>query len=247
MAFGKRVTLLVWLLGLAVLVGLTIWYGADLVVRAIIDSGWAVLLVIVARVVAVAGAGAGWWLLFPPDARPSAGLCVLLRFVREGANALLPMAQIGGDFIGARCLALKGVRGTVAAASVIVDVWMQAMTQVVFALVGLLLLISMGGHEVVAWPIAIEVAVAGPLLLASLVAQGAGGQRLLTRLLTLVVGHRDWQMFGTIDDLFARLRTFYDYRRGLLQSSVWHLTMWFVGALEVWIVLHFIGYPITFE
>jgi putative membrane protein len=247
MSFGKHVTLLIWLLGLTVLVGLTVWYGADLVVRAIIDSGWAVLLVIVARVVAVAGAGGGWWLLFPANVRPSVWLCVLLRFVREGANALLPMAQIGGDFIGARCLSLKGVRGTVAAASVIVDVWVQATTQLVFALVGLFMLISIGGHELVAWPIAIGVAVAIPLLGASLLAQGAGGQRLVTRLLMLVVGHREWQIFGTIDDLFARLRFFYGYRRGLAQSSVWHLAMWFVGALEVWAVLHFIGYPIAFE
>jgi putative membrane protein len=247
MQSGKRVTLLIWLLGLAVLVGLTVWYGTDLVVRDIIDSGWAAVLVIVARIVAVAGAGAGWWMLFPANARPSVWLCMLLRFVREGANALLPMAQIGGDFIGARCLALKGVRGTVAAASVIVDVWMQATTQLVFALVGLLLLISIGGHELVAWPIAIGIAVAIPLLGAFLLAQGAGGQRLVKWLLMLVAGDRDWQLFGTIDELFARLRVFYGYRRGVAQSSIWHLAMWFVGALEVWVVLHFIGYPITYE
>ena len=53
--------------------------------------------------------------------------------MREGANALLPLAQIGGDFIGARCLALRGVRGTIAAASVIVDVLMQAASQLIFA------------------------------------------------------------------------------------------------------------------
>ena len=97
----------------------------------------------IARVVAVAGAGVGWWLLFPRELRPSLWLCVLLRFVREAANALLPLAQIGGDFIGARCLALQGIRGTVAAASVIVDVLMQAVTQLVFAIVGLVLLVAL--------------------------------------------------------------------------------------------------------
>ena len=28
---------------------------------------------------------------------------------------------------------------------------------------------------------------------------------------------------------------------------VWHFAGWFVGAIEVWIVLHFMGYPITYE
>ena len=48
-----------WLLvtGLAVLVGLTVWSGADQVGRAMIEAGWACALVVVARIVAVAGAG----------------------------------------------------------------------------------------------------------------------------------------------------------------------------------------------
>ena len=79
--------------------------------QAIVSAGWAALLVVLARIVAVGYAGAGWWLLFPREQRPSLWTCVLLRYVREGANALLPLAQIGGDFIGARCLALRGFRG----------------------------------------------------------------------------------------------------------------------------------------
>ena len=232
---------------MSVLIGLTVWYGADLVARAIVSAGWATVLVVVARVVAVAAAGGGWWLLFPKDVRPSLWLCALLRFVREAANALLPLAQIGGDFIGARCLALKGTRGTVAAASVIVDVLMQAATQLIFAIIGLVLLIDMGGSELVAWPVAIGIAIAIPALGGFFLAQGAAGQRLVKRLLGLVTGDRDWQIFGAIDDLFARLDAFYSYRGGLVRSGVWHLAVWFLGATEVWIVLHFMGYPISYE
>src|SRR6185437_5889397 len=122
---------------------------ADQVGQAVVSAGWAVVLVVVARIVAVGGAGFGWWLLFPRENQPSARLCVLLRYVREAANALLPLAQIGGDFIGARCLALRGVRGTLAAASVIVDVLLQAASQLMFAIIGLILLIEMGGNELV--------------------------------------------------------------------------------------------------
>ena len=113
MPSARQATLIVWFTGMLVLVGLTVWYGADHVGQAIVSAGWAALLVVAIRAAAVAIAGGGWWLLFPADARPSVLLCAGLRFVREGANALLPLAQIGGDFIGARCLALRGVRGTV--------------------------------------------------------------------------------------------------------------------------------------
>ena len=160
MPSGKQATLIVWFVGMSVLIGLTLWYGADHVGAAMVSAGWAAVAVVIARIAAVAIAGGGWWLLFPRRQRPSVWLCVGLRFVREGANALLPLAQIGGDFIGARCLALRGVRGALAAASVIVDVLMQATSQLVFAIIGLILLIEMGGNELVVWPVAVGVALA---------------------------------------------------------------------------------------
>ena len=242
-ATGRQATLIVWFAGMAVLVGLTVWYGADHVGEAIVSAGWAALWWWSIRAVAVAVAGGGWWLLFPRDIRPSVWLCMGLRFVREGANALLPLAQIGGDFIGARCLALRGVRGTVAAASVIVDVLMQAASQLVFALIGLVLLIAIGGNELIVWPVAIGLALALPVLGGFLLVQGECGQRWVKWLLGAVAGDREWLVFGAIDDLFARLDAFYSYRRGLIQSLIWHLGGWFVGAIEVWVVLNFMGYP----
>src|SRR5262249_48657024 len=113
------------------------------------------------------------------SARPSVWLCAGLRFVREGANALLPLAQIGGDFIGARCLTLRGVRGTLAAASVIVDVLMQAVSQLIFALIGLVLLIAIGGNELIVWPVAVGLALALPALGGLLVMQGHYRRRLV--------------------------------------------------------------------
>jgi putative membrane protein len=246
MPTGRQATLLVWFIGLGVLVGLTVWYGADHVGQAVISTGWAALWVVVIRAAAVAVAGGGWWLLFPRDIRPSVGICVGLRFVREGANALLPLAQIGGDFIGARCLALRGVRGTIAAASVIVDILLQAGSQLIFALIGLVLLIAIGGNELIVWPVAIGLALALPLLGGFLLIQGERGQRLVKSLLGLVTSGREWLVFGAIDDLFARLDAFYAYHRGLIQSLLWHLGGWFVGALEVWVVLRFMGYDIDF-
>src|SRR3954466_9940827 len=129
MPSGKQATLIVWFVGMSVLIGLTLWYGADHVGAAMVSAGWASAAVVIVRIAAVAIAGGGWWLLFAAEQRPSLSLCVGLRFVRGGASALVPRAQTGGDFIAARCLALRGVRGTLAAASVIVDVLLQAVSQ----------------------------------------------------------------------------------------------------------------------
>jgi putative membrane protein len=245
MPSGKQATLIVWFVGMSVLVGLKIWYGADNVGTAMVSAGWACVLVVLARIVAVAIAGGGWWLLFPPP-QPALRLCVAFRFVREGANALLPLAQIGGDFIGARCLALRGVRGTLAAASVIVDVLLQAVSQLIFAIVGLTLLIAMGGNELVVWPVAIGIALAVPALGGFLLVQGELGRRLITKILSMFAGDRNWLVFGTIDELFAQLNVLYAGRSRLLRSVTWHLIGWFVGAAEVWLVLNAMGHPLDY-
>jgi putative membrane protein len=159
----------------------------------------------------------------------------------------LPLAQIGGDFIGARCLALHGTKGTVAAASVIVDVLIQAATQLTFALVGVVLLLAIGGGDLIAWSVAIGIAVAIPALVAFYFMQGVNGQRLVKKLLTFIVGDREWLAFGTIDDLFAQLDVFHSNIGRLARSFFWHQADWFVGTAEVYIVFSFMGYPVTIE
>jgi hypothetical protein len=98
MLTGRQATLLIWFIGLIALIGSIVWSGAESVGQAVVAAGWATALVAITRAFAVAGAGGGWWLLFPVELRPSLSTCVLLRFVREATNALLPVAQIFAAF-----------------------------------------------------------------------------------------------------------------------------------------------------
>src|SRR5271165_5623584 len=100
---------LVWFSGGCAALGLILWSGAGPVFGAVATAGWGVLAVVVLRGVAVSAAGIAWFFLFPAGLRPSAWTCVLIRFLREGANALLPITQVGGEVIGARVLTLRGV------------------------------------------------------------------------------------------------------------------------------------------
>ncbi len=59
-----------------------------------------------------------------------------LRLVREGINTLLPVAQVGGEFVGARLAARNGLSIGEAGASVAVDLLSQAVTQAVFTIAG---------------------------------------------------------------------------------------------------------------
>ena len=80
---------------------------------------------------------------------------------------------------------------SLAAASVIVDVLMQAISQLVFAIIGLILLMSIGGNELIVWPVAVGIALALPALGGFLLVQGEFGQRLVKKLLALFAGDRE--------------------------------------------------------
>ena len=91
----KRLTTLALIVGLCTVVGLFLSSGPEDVAAAVISAGWGALIVVAARVFAVGWAGLGWFVIFPKIDRPSLWDCVALRFVREGINTLLPVAQVG--------------------------------------------------------------------------------------------------------------------------------------------------------
>jgi putative membrane protein len=242
----KRLTVALWMLGVLLVAALIAWSDVRSVGEAIAGAGWGVALVVVARLVVVAGAGLGWYALFPAGFRPGLVICALIRFIREAINTLLPFAAVGGELIGARLLTFFGVGGATAAASIIVDLMVQAGTQLVFALIGLAVLVALGGDETMVRVVAIGLALATPALLGFYLAQRRGGHRVAQAVLTRLAGDRQWRALGAVDSLFDRLRSFYADPVSLLASALVHLAIWFVGVLEVWIALAFMGYPVTY-
>src|SRR5436305_12814147 len=119
MTIIKHAGVIAWLAGIAIVVGLVVWSGIGSIAQAIASVGWGILLVLAVRIGSVSVAGAGWWLLFPARNHLGLGTCLLVRFIREAANALLPLMQVGGDLIGARLIMFRGIAGPLAAARII--------------------------------------------------------------------------------------------------------------------------------
>jgi putative membrane protein len=241
----KQAGVVAWLGGIAALIGLATWSGLGAVGQAVSSVGWGILLVVLARAVALAVAGAGWWLLFPPRTRPQLRTCILLRFVREATNVLLPLAQVGGDLIGASLLTLYAVPGALAAASVIVDVLIQAATQFLFAILGLLTLVALEADQALARTAAIGIAIAALMLAGFYLAQRRGGQRILRSVVSRLAGDREWRVLGTIDAVYQNLATIYAARSNVIASGVVHLFGWAIGVTEVLIVFAFMGHPVS--
>ena len=242
---AKRAGIVAWLMGLVALIAITAWSGLNAVGHAVADVGWGILFVVTVRVVTVSLAGTGWWLLFPLKMRPQLQTCIALRFIREATNVLLPLAQIGGDLVGAGLLTLYAIPAALAVASVIVDVLLQAATQFLFAFLGLFVLIALGGDATLAWAAALGLGFAGTMLAGFYFGQRRGGQRILHFVIKRLTGDRKWGALGTVDAVYQNLSMIYAVQSDLIAGVVMHLIGWIVGVAEVLVVFAFIGNPIS--
>jgi putative membrane protein len=245
MTLIRHAGVIVWLAGIAIVIGLVIWSGIGSIAYAIASVSWGILLVLAVRIVSVSVAGAGWQLLFSAKNRPSLSGCILVRFIREATNALLPLMQVGGDLIGARLIMFRGVAGPLAAASIIVDILIQAVTQFLFACLGVAVLVALGAGDGLAQIIASALAMTAILLVGFYLAQRKAGQRILQWIMNALTGDRQWRVLGTIDAVYEQLATIYADQRRLFFSSFVHMIGWLVGIAEVLIVFAWMGHPIS--
>jgi putative membrane protein len=240
----KKTGLIAILVGIAVVVGLTAWSGWRLVGDAFASVGIGILVVILVRAATVAVAGLGWQLLFPHDLRPPAWRCVLLRFVREGANNLLPFARVGGDLVGARLLTFSGSSGALALASVIVDVLLQAATQFLFVICGFSVLIALGDHHGLAQAAVPGLVIAAVALGGFYWAQRHGGRRVVSLILDRLARDPDGLFQTKVDAVYDSLTAIYASRSNLLTSAGVHFIGWLIGSAEVYAALAFMGRPV---
>jgi putative membrane protein len=232
-------------LGLLLLLGLFYYSGVDQIAKSFAAIGWGLAIVIGLRFAKVAGAGQAWSYLFPRTARMPFARLFGLRLVREGINTLLPVAQVGGEFVGARLAAHNGLTIGEAGASVALDLLSQAVTQAVFTIAGIAVLASLGGAPTMVRDTALALLALVPGLLGFFAIQRFGGIGWIERQIAKLSQRVEWLSLGKMTDLDANLKRLYRDRAALAKNAALHLALWFFGATEIWVALKFMGVPVT--
>jgi putative membrane protein len=231
--------------GLAVALGawaaVTNWHGLAGV------SAWPALrllpLLVLLHLSQLLLAGVAWRALLPVP-RPPACLLWRLRTVREGVDSLLPVAQMGGEVIGAGLLA-RYIPAATVAASVIVDLAVELLTQIAFLGAGLLALVALSGRAPAArWLIlaGAALAVLAGLVLAPRLGVLRGTEALLRgiarRAPALVAG-------ASLDGLHEATLAIWRRHTCLAFGIALHVPAWALGSIETWLVLRALGYPVS--
>src|SRR5262249_60061128 len=112
-------------------------HGAREVGAALRTAGLGLLCVAIYPLLPMLADALGWRRLLPAELRPPVRTMLRARWIGESVNGLLPVLQVGGNIVKASLLARTGVGGAMAGATVVVDVTLAMLTQVVFTVVGL--------------------------------------------------------------------------------------------------------------
>jgi putative membrane protein len=231
--------------GILIFVALLVRQGIREVASAVAVAGTGLLVVALFHVVPMLGDALGWRALLRRSGAPGVGALLFGRWIGESVNGLLPVMQVGGNVVKARYLVRRGVSADVAAASVVVDVTLVVLTQILFTLLGTLLLVAHLGGTGVA-----PVAAAGAGVMATLVggffvAQRKGLFVLLARVAGRVFRSADLAAFDTeAAAIDARVRQLWAERAALARAAAWHLASWLLGAGEIWLALWYLGHPV---
>jgi putative membrane protein len=210
-------------------------------------AGWGLLLVSLFHLVPLVVDAAAIRVLLP--ARSSWRDTVLARWMGESASSLLPFGQLAGPVVMIRQLWRRGVLMQSAVAAVTVSTTLQALAQIVFALLGLALIagqVSTHGQN----PFRPALLVAGLVLavptMAFYVVQRRGLFAWSTRAIARFCSKHDWSsLHGRAQAIDEAVQTTYKHGSRAPASFLLNLAGWVAGTGEVYLVLQLFGTPVS--
>jgi len=244
----KLIGPLLWLCGLATVIALVAHQGFAAVAAAVAVAGWGIVWLGLIQIAPMTADTLAWRALLRAHASASFAGLFWARWIGQSVNNLLPAARVGGDFLRAWLACRKtAIPGAIAGASVIVDLTATIAAQVVFTLLGVVLLVERGADHDSIEATTIGAGILLAMLASFLVAQRLGVFVLFEKLTNAFLLRFGWSAaFSGSDSLQARIEEIYRRRGSLLACALWHGTAWIVGTLEVWAALWLLDNPVTF-
>lgn len=212
--------------------------------------GGGIALIVLQELLAYSANTLGWWAAFPkPRIHVPLPTLFSARIVGDAINYLTPTAGLGGEFIRARLLRAQ-LGGTAVVASITVAKLSQVVGQIVFVVVGLIVIIDQ---------IALPPAMRRGLLI---------GMSLLSGLMAVLVFVQRRGMFSPIWRFAERLgitaqapefgrqlqrldreiaRFHLDADGSFFLSAAFFFVGWALGVVEVYLIMWLLNEPVTVE
>lgn len=244
----KLTGLLLWLAGLSLVIALIARQGLTEVAVAMAAAGYGVFWVAALQLVPMVFDTMAWQQLLARQPAVSLPRLLWVRWMGESINNLLPVARIGGEVVrGWLAYRKLGLPGSIAGASVVVDLTATIAAQILFTFAGLAVLLMHGADYSLVKGAAIGTGLLLVMLTMFLLAQRAGIFVAFEGLARILIRSLGWSSLGwDLAALDAVIREIYRRRPDLLRCVIFHCLGWLAGSLEVWAALWLLGHPVSF-
>ncbi|MEO1090713.1 MAG: lysylphosphatidylglycerol synthase domain-containing protein [Pseudomonadota bacterium] len=234
-----------WVMALALFVGLIVHYGAADIAHGVASAGWGLTVICALRLVPMALRTVAWRAILPRSIDRPFTTLLAYRWYSESVNTLLPVAQVGGVVLRGHLHAQSGVSGPKAMGGVVVDLTAEVIAQTVFAAIALgalMLAYSSDGFAYTVIPALLGFAL---LVGGFYLAQRSGLFGRVTGALEAMIGQGLGMTAAYALAMDRAVHRLYHRRRPFGRSVGLHLLAWLAGTLEIWVAAALIGHPLS--
>jgi putative membrane protein len=226
-------------------------YDFSAVMAAVAAAGWGIVLISAYRVVTIGTDAAGWRELWLQANKPGNGRLLEYRWIGESVNGLLPVGQVGGHVVRARLLGGSQGDYVTAGAATIVDFTIGVLTQAVYTVLGIALLLpvaranggSLNGVLILAAALLIAGVVGLYVIQRGRMLRMAA--KLIRRALAGNMSSFAEQLHSGADAIDSSIQAIYEQHGNLLRSIGWRMFTWLLHTGETWMIMYFLGVPVS--
>ncbi len=232
--------------GLLLLIGLLAWQGVLDILALLLASGWWLLALPFVWLPSLLVATQGWLCVFPEGAAPRYVHALVAMWVGRAVNDLLPVATIGGEIIKARMLFIKGYAGLDAAASVMVDKAVQALSVACWGCIGVLVLLMISRHAELAGYAVIGFLILSISAMIFMRMQHLGILGVLAKSGGRLIKTDSWRgLTLNAHQVDERIRQLYSHHHQIIGCLLLRTASLALQTLEVWLACYLLGHPIS--
>jgi putative membrane protein len=231
-------------LGLVTIVVLLARESAHSIAVLLDRAGWRLLLLVPLHTVPLLLDVIGWRVLIFDRTRIRS--LFWIASIREAINRLLPVANVGGEFVGIRLLSREGISSAAATSSVVVEMLLNLVAQYLFFDLGLALLLRI--TRSVHGAAALLIALAGPLPILALffwLLRSGALFRTLEKIGARMLGPKPLGSSRNLDQLDIAVRRLVSAHGRLALGTLWQLAGLITGCSETWLALRWLGHPVS--
>lgn len=205
-------------------------------------GGWGLGLILVIQFSGIALNGLGWRALFRSDRQGFTKILIILRWLRESINYLLPVARVGGEVAAVRVLVSRGYDVNTSTAGLVADKTMEVLGLFFFAMAGLIIVFEYDRDSSMEhWAIR-ALGMVFAILIAFIAAQRWGLLKLVNKVVDRLAGRCGRVHGNDAKSIHDVVWTIYSDKRRLIVAGALHTAGWIPGALQVWVALHYMGH-----